>query len=125
MRIKLFLLLKQYGVKTVEFGVQSMCDDVLRASRRGHCSSAVFRAVEVAKSVGMDVVLQLMTGLPEDTYDKSLKTAEEIIALNPNAVRIYPAVVVQGTELHEMWKRGDYKEHSLEEAIELLSEAFM
>jgi histone acetyltransferase (RNA polymerase elongator complex component) len=114
--------LKKYGVKTVEFGVQSMCDDVLAATKRGHSSDDVVRAFTAAKKAELDVVLQMMTGLPEDTFEKSLKTAKDIISLKPDAVRIYPTVVVEGTELHEMWKRGEYKEHTLEQAIELCAE---
>jgi histone acetyltransferase (RNA polymerase elongator complex component) len=116
------VFLKKYGVKTVELGAQSMCDDVLIAAKRGHTSKDVENAAETIKNAGLELVLQMMTGLPGDTPEKSLETAKKIIALKPNAVRIYPTVIVRGTKLHEMWGKGEYKEHSLEEATALCSE---
>ena len=114
--------LRSYGVRTIEFGVQSMCDDVLSASQRGHTSKDVIAAVEVAIRNGFDIVLQMMTGLPDDTYQKSVYTAKSLVDLSPHAVRIYPAVVVKDTILYKMWQNGQYKEHSLDEAIEVCSE---
>ena len=116
------MFLKQYGVKTVELGAQSMCDDVLIAAKRGHSSKDVENAARTVQNAGMELVLQMMTGLPCDSLEKSLETAKKIIALKPNAVRIYPTVIVRGTKLHEMWEKGEYKEHGLEDAIKLCSE---
>ena len=111
--------LKRYGVKTVELGAQSMCDDVLVASRRGHLSIDVVRAARVVKDAGLSLILQMMTGLPGDTREGSLYTAERFISMAPNGVRIYPAVVVRDTELYEMWRRGEYLEHTVEDAVGL------
>ena len=114
--------LRGFGVKTVELGAQSMCDDVLKASRRGHTAADVLNAARIVKDAGLSLVLQMMTGLPGDTREKSLYTAGQFIEAAPDAVRIYPAVVVRGTELHEMWKRGDYIEHTVEDAVNLCLE---
>jgi len=114
--------LLRHGVRTIELGAQSMCDDVLSASRRGHTSSDVERASEIIKASGISLVLQMMTGLPCDDREKSLYTARRLAALKPDGVRIYPTVVVPGTELYNMWRRGEYREHSLEEAVGLCAE---
>lgn len=114
--------LKGYGVATVELGAQSMCDDVLLASRRGHTASDVGRAAEIVKNAGLKLILQMMTGLPGDTREKSLHTAKRFVELAPDGVRIYPTVVVAGTELYDMWNRGEYREHTVEEAIDLCAE---
>ena len=111
--------LKHYGVRTVELGAQSMCDDVLMAARRGHLSTDVVRAARIVKDAGLSLILQMMTGLPGDTREGSLYTAERFISMAPNGVRIYPAVVVRDTELYEMWRRGEYLEHTVEDAVSL------
>ena len=61
----------------------------------------------------------MMTGLPGDTEEKSLSTAREIISLQPDGVRIYPTVVVRDTALYELWQRGLYREHTVEDAVRL------
>ena len=114
--------LKNFGVATIELGVQSMCDDVLVRTRRGHTSSDVIRASEIIKDAGISLILQMMTGLPGDTREKSFDTAKLLIELKPDGVRIYPTVIVRGTELFNMWRRGQYHEHSVGEAIELCAE---
>ena len=60
----------------------------------------------------------MMTGLPGDTLEKTVYTAKKIASLDPDGVRIYPTVIVKDTPLYDMWKRGEYKEHSIEEAVE-------
>jgi histone acetyltransferase (RNA polymerase elongator complex component) len=111
--------LKEYGVKTVELGAQSMCDDVLLLSHRGHTASDVEKAAGIVKNAGFELILQMMTGLPGDTNEKSLHTAKRFVELMPNGVRIYPTVIVQGTPLYDMWKSGGCTEHTVEEAVEL------
>ena len=114
--------LKRFGVGTVELGAQSMCDDVLRMSRRGHTAADVVEASLAVKGAGLSLILQMMTGLPGDTRLKSLDTAKRFTEMQPDGVRVYPTVVVRGTELYEMWKRGEYTEHTLEDAITLCAE---
>ena len=109
--------LKRYGVETVELGAQSMDDEVLRLSRRGHSAADVERAAKLLKDAGFTLILQMMTGLPGDTEEKSLTTAEKLIALRPDGVRIYPTVIVRDTELYDLWQAGEYREHSVENAV--------
>jgi histone acetyltransferase (RNA polymerase elongator complex component) len=96
-----------------------MCDDVLLASRRGHTAQDVENAANAVRNAGLRLILQMMTGLPDDMPEKSLYTAKRFAELKPDGVRIYPAVVVQGTELCEMWRRGEYMEHTVDAAVEL------
>ncbi|MCL2401755.1 MAG: radical SAM protein [Oscillospiraceae bacterium] len=111
--------LKSFGVATIELGAQSMCDDVLESSRRGHTASDVFKASKIIQDAGLSLILQMMTGLPGDTHEKSLCTAEQFIAIAPDGVRIYPTVVVRGTALFDMWQCGDYQAHTVENAVNL------
>jgi len=114
--------LEKAGVRTIELGAQSMSDDVLSKSRRGHMASDVAQAADVIKNAGIALILQMMTGLPGDSPEKSIYTAKRFVDLGPDGVRIYPTVVVQGTQLHEMWLRGEYKEHTIEDAIDICTE---
>lgn len=111
--------LTRFGVTTVELGVQSMDDDVLRLSNRGHTARDVEKAVALIRKYPISLGLQMMTGLPGDTDEKSIKTAEKIIALMPDFVRIYPTLVVRGTHLERMLSEGKYQPQSLEAAVSL------
>jgi histone acetyltransferase (RNA polymerase elongator complex component) len=111
--------LHAYGVKTVELGAQSLCDEVLRLSGRGHSAEDVRRASRMIKESGFCLILQMMTGLPGDTPSRSLATAKEIISLKPDGMRIYPTVIVQDTALYTLWKRKEYREHTVEDAVSL------
>lgn len=111
--------LMKYGVTTIELGVQSMDDEVLKESNRGHTSGQVREAVKLIREYPFTLGLQVMTGLPGDTPGKSLKTADEIIALRPELVRIYPTLTIKDTYLEKMYMDGRYTPESLEDAVEL------
>ncbi len=110
-----------FGVTTIELGVQSMDDEVLRRSERGHTAEDVRNAVEIIKKYPVRLGLQMMTGLPHDTAEKSLATAEKIIELKPDFVRIYPTLVIRDTRLCDMYERGEYQPQNLDAAVELAS----
>ncbi len=114
--------LLSHGVKTVELGAQSMCRDVLEASRRGHTPEDTEAAAQLVKSSGMELILQMMTGLPADTPEKSVYTAEKLIGLRPDGVRVYPTVVIRDTALYDMWQRGEYQAHTIDDAVSLCAE---
>ena len=109
--------LHTYGVRTIELGAQSMCEEVLRQSKRGHTAEDVKNASRLIKASGFTLILQMMTGLPGDSLERSIKTAEEIISLQPDGVRIYPTVIVRDTELYDLWQAGEYREHTVEDAV--------
>ena len=114
--------LKNAGVKTIELGCQSMDDEVLLKSGRGHKAEDAEKAAKLIKSYGFDLILQMMTGLPGDSLEKSIETARRLISLHPDGVRIYPTVIIRDTPLFDMWQRGEYKEHTVSEAVEWCSE---
>ena len=114
--------LKYYGVGTIEIGAQSMSDEVLKLSGRGHSAGDVSVAAELIKKAGFRLILQMMTGLPGDSAERSIETAGKIISLKPDGVRIYPTVIVRDTALYDMWQRGNYTEHTVEDAVRVCSE---
>lgn len=110
--------LERYGVTTVELGAQSMSDSVLAASRRGHRAADTAQAAALLLDRGFSLILQMMTGLPGSSKALDVETARQIIALKPDGVRIYPTVVIADTALAELWRRGEYMEHTVEDAVE-------
>lgn len=114
-------LLRSYGMKTIELGVQSMDDTVLSLAKRGHTSNDVKLAVKQLRKFGFTVGLQLLPGLLGDTWDTIIKTAVEISQLRPDFVRIYPVLVIENTELAEQYKAGIYEPLSLERALQYCS----
>ena len=110
--------LKKYGVETIELGAQSMCEEVLLLSGRGHTAKDVADASKQIKAAGFRLILQMMTGLPGDSVERTVDTAKKIIALQPDGVRIYPTVIVRDTALFDLWQAGEYKEHTVADAVE-------
>ena len=114
--------LRRSGVETVELGAQSMCDRVLLLSGRGHTARDTVDAVGLLRPAGFRVILQMMTGLPGADHDADVETAEKLLALHPDGVRIYPTVIIRGTALEQMWRDGLYCEHTTEDAVALCAE---
>lgn len=111
--------LKHYGVTTIELGVQSMVDDVLKSANRGHSVENVINAVNLIREYDFKLGLQMMTGLPSDTNEYSIETAKRLIALKPDFVRIYPTLTIKDTYLEKMYESGRYTPQTLDEAVEL------
>lgn len=115
---EILIVLKKYRVRTIELGIQSMHDEVLAASNRGHSVSHNISACNLIKMHGFSLGCQLMPGLPLDSDEKSLAGAYEISGLSPDFVRIYPVLVVQGTELESLYNKREYHPLLLTQAIE-------
>ena len=113
--------LKRFGVTTIELGVQSMNDEVLRKSARGHSSECVWESARLIKEYGFSLGLQMMTGLPGDTPEISYNTAEKLSEMKPDFVRIYPTLVIKDTALSEMLESGEYIPFTLDETVSLLA----
>lgn len=118
-------ILAGYPVRTIELGVQSMVDDVLRRSLRGHSAAQTVAAVKLLKAEGFAVGLQMMVGLPGDTGDRALETAYRLVDLQPDFVRIYPTVVLKGSRLGEWYRAGRFTPLSLESAVELVKSIYV
>ena len=81
---------------------------ILEQNDRGHTAQDVINSSDLIKSNGFELGLQMMIGLYKSTPDIDINTAEEIIKLNPDTVRIYPVVVLENTRLGELYKNGSY-----------------
>ena len=114
--------LKKYKVKTIELGVQSTNDYILQKSKRGHTYKDVVKASKLIRWYGFTLGHQMMVGLPDSTELDEINTAKDLIKLKPKIVRIYPVLVIRGTELEEEYKNGEYEPLELNQAIERCKE---
>lgn len=112
-------LLKSYGVTAVELGAQSMSDEVLVANGRGHTAADVARASGEIRAAGLELGLQMMTGLYRSGDETDRETAGKLADLHPSTVRIYPTVVMEKTALADLYRKGEYTPPTLEQAVAL------
>ena len=118
-------ILKKYHVTSIELGAQSMSDEVLFHNERGHSADDVRNASTLIKEYGFELGLQMMVGLYKSTPELDRYTADEIIKLSPKTVRIYPVVILEGTELSRKFISGEYIPMDFETAVELSAEIYM
>ncbi len=111
--------LKAYGVDTVELGVQSLDEEVLKLAKRGYQKETVAFASKLIKDFGMVLGHQLMLGLPGDTEEKDLLSVRMSMAMKPDLVRIYPALVIKDTEMEKDFLQGTFNPYDLEKAIRI------
>ncbi len=115
--------LRSFGVTTIEVGAQSLDDEVLLRSRRGHTAADTARAVTLLREGGFATGLHLMAGLPGDNRERFTHTVEQVIALGPDMVRIHPTIVLKDTLLADAFREGRYLPLTLAEAVSQCREA--
>lgn len=116
--------LKAYDADTIELGVQSFDPCVLSASERGHTVDDVYTACELIKEYGFELGIQLMIGLPEDTLEKCIFSARETVKIGPSIARLYPTIVLNDTQLYNMYREGIYEPLSTETAVSITKEMY-
>ena len=116
--------LKKYDADIIELGVQSFDPEVLAASNRGHKADDVYKACELIKSYGFELGIQLMIGLPKDSLEKCIYSANETVKIGPSIARLYPTIVLNDTELLKMYRRGEYKPMTTDEAVAITKEMY-
>ena len=117
--------LKSYGVTAIELGAQSMNETVLQKNERGHTPADTERASALIRQCGFSLGLQMMTGLYGSTDALDLAAAEALIALQPDTVRVYPTVVLEGTRLSQLYRAGAYTPPTLEQSVSLCAKLLL
>ncbi|MBF0258558.1 MAG: radical SAM protein [Desulfamplus sp.] len=161
-------LIAPYPVSTIEIGVQSMNDTVLKMARRGHTAEDTINAVSLLReysnkrysrsrdrdypnsaeiyqqkpvikmlqwNIGqislqknmrsLQTGIQMMVGLPGDSDKTAIETAYKIAGLNPDFVRIYPLIVLEGSLLARWYREGRYTPPSLDSCVELVKKIYL
>lgn len=110
-------LLKEFTVDVIELGVQSFDPEVLCLSNRGHTREIVYSACKMIQDYGFELGIQLMIGLPGDSYEKCMESVAEAIKIGPSLARLYPTVILKDTKLFEQFQQGTFKPFSSEEML--------
>jgi histone acetyltransferase (RNA polymerase elongator complex component) len=113
-------LIREFGVKTVEIGAQSMMDQVLLLANRRHLAEDTVSAVSRLRRQGFEIGVHLMIGLPGDTLECFLESLSRVIELRPDFVRVHPALVLKSSGLELLWRTEKYSPLSLDEAVQWL-----
>ena len=110
--------LKSFGMLNIELGAQSTNDDILRKCGRGHTFKDIENASQIIVNEGITLGLQMMLGLPFDSFDDDMQTARDIVRLGAKETRVYPCIVVKDTELERLYHKGEYTPLTLNEAVD-------
>lgn len=113
------------GCTRVELGIQSVYDEVLKFTHRGHTLADTKRSIQALKDLGFKLNFHYMPGLPLTTKEmdrKGLKELFENPVYRPDMLKIYPCLVMPGTALEKLYTAGKFKPMSTEEAVELVTE---
>ncbi|EZQ12028.1 MULTISPECIES: tRNA uridine(34) 5-carboxymethylaminomethyl modification radical SAM/GNAT enzyme Elp3 [Acidianus] len=115
------------GVTKVELGVQTVYDEVLKFSNRGHTVKDSVEATRILKDSGFKVVYHVMLGLPKSDPEMDLEGFKKIFSdpdFRPDMLKIYPTLVVETAPLEHLWRRGLYKPYDTETLVDLISEMY-
>ncbi|MBU0591172.1 tRNA uridine(34) 5-carboxymethylaminomethyl modification radical SAM/GNAT enzyme Elp3 [Candidatus Micrarchaeota archaeon] len=116
-----------YGATRVELGVQHPNDSIYKLIHRGHTVQDVKNATKELKDSAFKVLYHIMPGLPGSDRKKDMAIVKRLFsdqAFKPDMLKIYPTLVIDGTELHNMLQRGEYMPYSTEEAADIISEFY-
>ena len=111
-------VLKDKGMRNIELGAQTTNDMILRKCGRGHSFRDIENASQIIVNEGVTLGLQMMLGLPFDSFEDDMQTARDIVRLGAKETRIYPCIVVKDTELERLYRYGEYKPLTLDDAVE-------
>ena len=122
---EILTILKRYHVTDIELGAQSTNNEVLHLSGRGHERNAIEFAARKINEYGFSLGLQMMIGLPGDTYQRAMQTAQDIVNIGAKTTRIYPTLVVADTPLAQLYTQGKYQPISLKTAVEWTKDLYL
>lgn len=117
-------MLKKYKVQTIELGVQTSNDYLLKKCRRNHTFEDVKKASKLIRRYGFTLGHQMMLGLPDSTKSDEINTAKDLAKLKPKMMRIYPVLVIKETQLEKDFEDGEYTPLSLSQAVERCKELY-
>jgi len=115
--------MRRLGATKIEIGVQSIYNNVLKKTKRGHDVNATIEATRLLKNAGFKVSYQIMLNLPLSNIEKDLNMARELFKnekFKPDYLKIYPCALVRSSELYKDYKKGDYKPYTERELIDLI-----
>jgi elongator complex protein 3 len=117
-------LMLEMGATRVEIGVQAIDEDIYHLVRRGHSLKAVIDASRRARCAGLKVYYHWMPGLPGSNPEHDLDMALRLFSdeqFQPDGLKLYPTLVVEGSELAQWYADGRYLPYLEAEMVDLLA----
>ncbi|MBN1940970.1 MAG: tRNA uridine(34) 5-carboxymethylaminomethyl modification radical SAM/GNAT enzyme Elp3, partial [Candidatus Diapherotrites archaeon] len=114
----------EFGGTRVELGVQNVFNGIYKKINRGHTITNVVKATQLLKDSAFKVTYHFMPGLPGSSLQKDLEGIKKIFSkqeFRPDSLKIYPCLVIEGTELYKKWEKGEFKPISTEDAVGLVA----
>ena len=116
-------IMLEFGVTRVELGVQTLSDEMYERIKRGHTIADVIEANQLLRDSAIKVAMHMMPGLFVDEAE-DLKMFKRLFSdenFKPDMLKIYPCLVTKGSELYDLWQRGEYSPYTDEQAVELIA----
>lgn len=110
-------ILKSNNVSIIELGMPAFNNKILRKLNRQHTVDEFLMSFNVLKNEGFNVAIQVMVGLPGESWSDIKTTSYNIIQLKPYYIRIYPLAVIEGTPLETMFRKGTFVPIPFDEAL--------
>lgn len=118
-------LWRELGVTKIQMGVQALDENILKTIKRGHSLDEVAQATRMCRNAGLKICYHLMPNLPGSNPEKDMEMAKMMFAdsrFGPDYLKVYPAMTIEGTEMYEMWQRGEYVPYEEDALIKVLKE---
>lgn len=117
----------KFGATRIELGVQSTDPKILEEIKRGHNIKQTIETTKKLKNSGYKVLYQMMPGLPGSSLKKDIKMFKDLFKnpdFKPDMLKIYPTLIIKGTKLYDLWKKGQYTPINEEYSKKLLNEIY-
>ncbi|MCR4394314.1 MAG: tRNA uridine(34) 5-carboxymethylaminomethyl modification radical SAM/GNAT enzyme Elp3 [Dehalococcoidales bacterium] len=114
----------EYGTTRVELGVQMLSDEIYQIVKRGHTVEDVVKATALLRRNALKVHYHWMPGLPGSSPEEDLRLSELLFSderFRPDGLKIYPTMVVEGTELEKWFREGKYQPYADEVMMDLIA----
>ena len=112
----------EFGTTRVELGVQTLDDEIYQLVKRGHKVADVIKATKLLREHGFKVYYHWMPGLPGSTPEEDLVLSRKLFDddnFRPDGLKLYPTVVVEGTELEKWYREGRYQPYDVDTMVDL------
>ena len=107
------------GCTRVELGIESVYDEVLAITHRGHTVADSKKSIQQLRDLGFKINFHYMPGLPLTDREKDIAGMKQLFSdqeYRPDMIKLYPCMVAPGTALYHQWKKGEFTPISTEEA---------
>lgn len=115
--------MKRLGATKIELGIQSIDDEILRFTKRGHNVSTAIKATKLLKDAGFKIAYQMMLNLPKSDPQKDIQTFKDIFSkqeFQPDHIKIYPCSLIRNTPMFKLYEKGEYKPYDKKTLIDTI-----